>query len=49
MGDTGKFHLETHDSAVSTELGAVDLEFKHGINQPGDIAQDRSAHIILAE
>ena len=31
MDDAKKFHLETHDSAVSTELGAaVDLELKNG-------------------
>ena len=36
MAEPVKFHLETHDSAVSTELGVVDLKFKHG--QPGEHA-----------
>ena len=42
MGDTGKFHLETHDSAVSTELGVVDLEFK-----PGKPGCDSPGHCIV--
>ncbi len=38
MAGDGKLHLDTHDSAVSTELGQAagyaDLELKTG--QPGD-------------